>query len=277
MFIENQYPAFLGEQIMIALIYNDFLGSKSREEREFLMKKLGDDFDANEVPLLLKDYNLQNLPELKLFLSKQLGSSLDRERMLWIRFKIAQEWRRYNVQSATGNATHDEMMEFYKAHLDMFTTEARVEWKELFTAFANHPSEKEALNKIAWMGNQVAAGHSFENIARANSEGFTASEGGHWKWTKRGVLSSAELEKNLFTLPVGTTNSPIIKSEKGFHIVCVTKREETVTVPFIEAQVKIREQIKMQRRKNYEEKYMEELKRKYPTSILREKIDFRTN
>ncbi|MDR0870784.1 MAG: peptidylprolyl isomerase [Planctomycetaceae bacterium] len=274
MFIEHQYPAFLQEQITVALIYNDFTANKNKEEREFFGKKFEEEFDQREIPAMMKEFNVQGLADLKTYLKTQLGSSLERERMLWVRSKIAQQWIMYNVQQASGECTHDEMMEFYRSHLDTFTSQARVQWKELFTAFTNHKTEQEAKDKIAWMGNQVAAGYKFEDIARVNSEGFTASKGGVWDWTKHGALSSQELENAVFTMPLNQM-SPIIKSDKGFHIVQVIRREEAKTTPFIDAQVKIREQIKMQRRKKYENDYSAELNRRYPTSILRDQIDFR--
>ncbi|MDR2438298.1 MAG: peptidylprolyl isomerase [Planctomycetaceae bacterium] len=273
MFVENQYPAFLQEQIIVALVFNDYLLAKSKEEREMFDKKFGEEFDQHEVPVLIKEFGVRNNIELKQYLKDKLGSSLDRERMLWIRSKIAQQWIMFNMQEASGECTHDEMMEFYTKHKDQFTSELRVQWQELFVAFSNHPTEEAARNKIAWMGNQVVAGYPLEEIAKVNSEGFTASKGGFWDWTKIGSLTSPELEQAVFSLPVNKM-STIIKGSKGFHIIRVVKREEAETVPFIEAQVTIRERIKMERRQKLQSEYFVELKKRYPTRILRERIDF---
>jgi parvulin-like peptidyl-prolyl isomerase len=275
-FVENQYPAFLQEQITVALVFNDYLLAKSKEERDMFNKKFGEEFDQHEVPALIKEFGVQNNVELKQFLKDKLGSSLDRERMLWIRSKIAQQWIMFNMQDASSECTHDEMMEFYTKHKEQFTSELRIQWQELFVAFSNHPTEEAARNKIAWIGNQVVAGYPFEEIAKVNSEGFTASKGGFWDWTKKGSLTSPELEQAVFSSPVNKM-SPIIKGDKGFHIVRVVKREEAETTPFIEAQVTIREQIKMERRQKLQSEYFVELKKRYPTRILRERIDFNLN
>jgi hypothetical protein len=276
MFVENQYPAFLQEQITVALVFNDYLLAKSKEEREMFNKKFGEEFDQHEVPALVKEFGVRDNIELKQYLKDKLGSSLDRERMLWIRSKIAQQWIMFNMQEASGECTHDEMMEFYTNHKNQFTSETRAQWQELFVAFSNHPTEGAAQNKIAWMGNQVVAGYPFEEIAKVNSEGFNASKGGFWDWTKKGSLTSLELEQAVFSLPVNKM-SPIIKGDKGFHIIRVVKREEAETTPFIEAQVTIRERIKMERRQKLQSEYFTELKKRYPTRILREKIDFNLN
>jgi parvulin-like peptidyl-prolyl isomerase len=273
MFAENQYPAFLQEQIIVALVFNDYLLAKSKEEREMFDKKFGEEFDQHEVPALIKEFGVRNNIELKQYLKDKLGSSLDRERMLWIRSKIAQQWIMFNIQEASGECTHDEMIEFYTKHKDQFTSELRVQWQELFVAFSNHPTEEAARNKIVWMGNQVVTGYPFEEIAKVNSEGFTASKGGFWDWTKIGSLTSPELEQTIFSLPVDKM-SPVIKGDKGFHIIRVVKREDAETVPFIEAQVTIRERIKMERRQKLQSEYFAELKKRYPTRILREHIDF---
>ncbi|MDR3199552.1 MAG: peptidylprolyl isomerase [Planctomycetaceae bacterium] len=276
MFVENQYPAFLQEQIIVALVFNDYLLAKSREEREMLDKRFGEEFDQHEIPVLIKEFGVRNNIDLKQYLKDKLGSSLDRERMLWIRSKIAQQWILFNMQDASGECTHDEMMEFYTKHKDQFTSELRVQWQELFAAFSNHPTEEAARNKVAWMGNQVVAGYSFEEIAKVNSEGFTASKGGFWDWTKTGSLTSPELEQAVFSLPVNKMSS-VIRSDKGFHIIRVVKREEAETVPFIEAQVTIRERIKTERRQKLQSDYFAELKKRYPARILRERIDFNLN
>jgi hypothetical protein len=275
-FVENQYPAFLQEQIIVALVFNDYLLAKSREEREMFEKKFGEEFDQHEIPALIKEFGVRNNIELKQYLKDKLGSSLDRERMLWIRSKIAQQWIMFNMQDASSECTHDEMMEFYTKHKEQFTSELQVQWQELFVAFSNHPTEEAAQNKIAWMGNQVVAGHPLGEIAKVNSEGFTAPKGGLWDWTKKGSLTSTELEQMIFSLPVNKM-SPIIKSEKGFHIIRVVERKDAETTPFIEAQVTIREQIRMERRQKLQSEYFTELKKRYPTRILREQIDFNLN
>ena len=60
-------------------------------------------------------------------------------------------------------------------------------------------------------------------------------------------------------------------------MVAMVKREEAETMPFIEAQVTIRERIKMERRQKLQSEYFTELKKRYPTRVLREKIDFNLN
>lgn len=275
--VESQYPNFLQEQIQVALVYNDFYVAKNKEERETFEKKFGEEFDNKEIPEMIKEFGVRDMAELKQFLNDQLGSSIDKERRLWVRTLIAQQWIHFSTQGATGECTHDEMMEYYTENRERFTSKAKVQWQEMFVAFSNHKTEQDAHMKIAWMGNQVAAGFPLEDIAKKNSDGFTASKGGLWDWTFRGSLASEELENAIFTQPIGVLSPKIIRSEKGFHLVRAVKREESRTTPFIDAQVIIRERIRQQRRQKFEHEYFDELNRRYPTIVLKEKIDFDLN
>jgi hypothetical protein len=277
-FIESQYPQFLQEQILVALVFNDFCLSKNKQEREFIDKRLGEDFERDEIPEMIKEFGVKDQIALKQYLKENLGSSLDRERILWIREKVSQQWIMASMQQATGECTHDEMLEFYESNMGMFTTEAKARWQEMVVLFSNYKSEQEALDKIRWMGNQVLVNRApFEEIVKANSDGFTASKGGVWEWTAKGSLSSAELEQAIFTQPVGQLSPSIIKGDKGFHIIKVLERQDQKVTPFIEAQVTIRDKIKNQRRQKYQEEYFVNLQRRFPSIVIKDRIDFRVN
>lgn len=274
-FAENAYPAVLQEQILFALVYNDYEKYKSRDEINFLNGKMGEDFDRTEIPELMKEFNVENVVDLKKCLVEQLGSSLDKERRLWVREQIAKIWVGQSVQRATGECTPDEMMEFYeKNKAAMFTSLAQARWQEMSVLFSKHNTEQEAFKKISWMGNQVAGGAPFDKIAEVNSDGATASKGGVWDWTTKGSLTSAELEQAIFTQPIGQLSPAIIRSSKGLHIIKVLERQEEHVVPFKEAQVTIREKVKDQRARRNQEEYFVDLRRACPVQIIKPHIDF---
>ena len=273
-FIANHYPEFLQEQILCELVFSDYEASKSRAEKEMFREKIGDEFDRVEVPEMMKEFNVDNMAALKKYLETQLGSSLERERWLWTKEQIVRQWIGMSVQRATGECTHVEMEEFYEQNIAMFTSPAKAQWEEMVVFFSSHNTEQEALHKIRWMGNQVAGGAPFEEIAKANSDGFTASRGGLWDWTTRGSLASAELEQAIFSQPVGQLSPAIIRSDTGFHIIRVVDRREVTVVPLIEAQGTIRERIRNQRVQRHQTEYFADLRRRYPPRIMREHIDF---
>jgi len=277
MYIESLYPEFLQEQILCALVYGDYERSKSKAEKDMFNEKIGEEFDRNEVPEMMKEFNVDTVAAVKRYLETRLGSSLERERRLWIREQIVRQWIQMSVQHATKECTHDEMREFYEENMALFTSPAKAQWQEMVVFFSSHPTEQEALHKIRWMGNQVAGGAPFEEIAKANSDGFTASKGGLWDWTIKGSLASAELEQAIFSQPLRQLSPTIIKSNTGFHIIRVVDRREDTVVPLVDAQGTIREKIRNQRIQRYQAEYFTDLRRSFPIVVVKEQIDFNIN
>jgi len=274
----DRYPDILQKEIIFALVYSDYLSQQGREQRAMFDERLGEEFNRKEIPAMLKEFQVENEAALKRFLEQHLGSSLEKERKFWVQEQIVQQWISMSIQRGTGDATQDEMMEFYEKNQAMFTTTARARWQEMVVLFSRHNTEQEAMDKIRWMGNQVASGAaSFEAIAQGNSEGFTASNGGVWDWTTKGSLTSAELEQAIFSQPTGELSRGIIRSERGLHIIRVVERHEARVEPFVEAQVTIREKLKNLRTQQYQDEYLTELRRRFPTFVVRDRIDFDIN
>ena len=270
------YPEVLQEQILFALVYSDYLSQQSREQKTFFDERLGEEFDRKEVPEMMKEFNVENVAALRQYLEQQLGSSLEKERRQWIREQIVRQWISMSIGRA-GAPTHAEMMEFYEKNVAMFTSTARARWQEMTVLFSRYNTEQETWSKMRWMGNQVASGTPFEEIARTKSDGFTASDGGVWDWTTKGSLRSAELEQAIFFQPVGQLSPAIIKSDRGLHVIRVLERQDEGVVPFVEAQVTIRERIQSQRAQQHQEEYLAELRRRFPAVVVRDRIDFDIN
>ena len=271
------YPEVLQEQVIFALVYNDYLQQQSNEQKNLFDERLGEEFDRKEVPEMIKEFNVENVVDLKKYLEQNLGSSLEKEKRLWIREQIVRQWISMSIQRGAAEPTHDEMLDYYERNQTMFTSTARARWQEIAVLFSRHNTEQEAESKMRWMGNQAAGGTPFEEIARTQSDGFTASEGGAWDWTTKGSLASPELEQAIFSQPIGQLSPAIIRSEKGLHIIRVVERQEARVVPFVEAQVTIREKIKNQRIQQQQDEYLADLRRRFPAVVVRDRIDFDIN
>ena len=274
MFAESHYSEVLQEQIMFALVYHDYETSQDKASKNMFNERLGEEFDRAEIPELMKEFGAENHAALKRYLEDRLGSSLEKEKRLWIREQIVRQWIHMSIQKATGECTHDEMADFYEKNKTMFTSANQARWQEMVVLLSRHNTEQEAWNKIRWMGNQVLEGAPFEEIAKANSDGFTASNGGIWDWTAKGSLTSEVLEQAIFSQPIGKLSPAIIKSDKGLHIIRVLERQEAKVVPFVEAQVTIREKIKNLRTQRYQEEYLTNLRNRIPVEIVKDRIDF---
>jgi hypothetical protein len=271
--IEVNYPEFLKMQIEGSLVYNDFLMMMPREQISAYEKRLHEEFDRNEIPAMIKEFGVSNYIELKKFLQEKLGSSIERERMLSTRNKIIQMWVARSVQDSDADSTYEELREYYKQHLETFTTKERVRWKEMVVLYSSFKNKQEALNKINWLLGEVQRGVDFEGLAKLNSDGLTAPKGGVRDWTKKGDISSKIIENAIFEMP--TNQLKIIEAEKGYHIVLITDHEQENVVPFIDAQTNIRRKIKMERLQKKHLEFFEGLKQKYRVIVLRK--DFNQN
>jgi hypothetical protein len=80
----------------------------------------------------------------------------------------------------------------------------------------------EASHKAEGLRKAVHSGNSFADLAKANSQGPTAAQGGPIGCFKRGQLSK-ELEERVFPLQAGDV-SDVLRTKQGFVILQVTER-----------------------------------------------------
>ena len=151
----------------------------------------------------------------------------------------AQEHVRENVNE-TPIVELSELNDYFKDHIEDFKRAARVRFQMLSADFSKFPNKDAAAKAIADMGNQILFGGApFGAVAKRQSTGLGASEGGLFDWTTQGALKSKELDKAIFENPVRGL-SQIIENNDGYHIVEVLEREQAHTQTFAQAQAEIR-------------------------------------
>ena len=139
------------------------------------------------------------------------------------------------------NVSPDELYAHYRAHYDEYKFDAKVRWEQLLVRFKGR-SRDEAIRILADMGNQVRNGAPWAAVAKARSEGLTATDGGQMEWTSKGSLKLKQLDEALFVLPVGAM-SIILEDDRSVQIVRVIERKDAGVVPFEEAQKDIKKLI----------------------------------
>jgi peptidyl-prolyl cis-trans isomerase SurA len=77
--------------------------------------------------------------------------------------------------------------------------------------------------KAKGLADQIKKGVSFDDVAKKNSDGSTASQGGDLGLFKRGTLSK-ELEDRTFAMKAGETTD-VIRTKQGFVILKVTEHQ----------------------------------------------------
>jgi parvulin-like peptidyl-prolyl isomerase len=252
------------QQMDLKLIYQDFRKSKDipKEGLQQIQESINRHFDDGQVKILMKREKVTSLADLENALRAK-GTSLDRERRIFQEQVIAQQWAQQQIKPDGEEITHQNMIDWYQAHLKDFEQQPRVRWEELVVSFARHPKRDEAYATLAALGNRVLAGASLAEVAKANSEGPTARQGGKWDWTHHDSLDSKTINEALFSLPVGQL-SPILEGTDGYHIVRVLDRHELTRTSFLDAQKEVKEKIQKERFEQKYQKFVEELRGKYP-------------
>jgi len=97
---------------------------------------------------------------------------------------------------------------------------------------------KQAQGKAEEALQRTRKGDSFAVVARDLSDGPSAKEGGDLGYVHRGVMDPA-LDKAVFSTKIGQI-SPLIRTDKGYHLVLVEEHRPIAARPLAEVQEEIR-------------------------------------
>ncbi|HEX3322666.1 MAG TPA: peptidylprolyl isomerase [Terriglobales bacterium] len=92
---------------------------------------------------------------------------------------------------------------------------------------------------------QIAKGGSFEDIAKKNSDGPSAAQGGDLGYFKRGVLAK-ELEDKTFAMKAGEITD-VVRTKQGFVILKVTEHQDAGIPPMKDVEPRIQDALYMQK------------------------------
>lgn len=158
----------------------------------------------------------------------------------------------------------DEELKFYNEHKDEMQRPEGVRLSEILIApktppVSNGPDGKPlppsqadtdaalaaAQTKAQDILAQLQKGASFEEVAKKNSDGPSAKDGGDLSYFKRGVLAK-ELEDKVFAMKAGEMTD-VIRTKQGFVILKVTEHQ-TAGIPTLkEAEPRIQDALYMQK------------------------------
>jgi len=251
----------LPQHVETLLVYVDACREIPEDKLPEIRKNVDRAFDEQQLPRLMKEANSPNSMEYEKSL-RMGGTSLDRMRKMFFERGLAQEWLRKNVK-ADEEIPHAELIAWYQNHLSDYDYPAKARFEAVTVKMGLKRSRREAWDMLASMGNEVLGGRPLADVAKARSEGPTASSGGIFDWTGKGSLSSARLDEAIFSLPVGEL-STIIEDGEHLHIVRVIERQEAGRTPFTDAQVGIRETLVAERRQQVTDEYLAKLRQRTP-------------
>jgi peptidyl-prolyl cis-trans isomerase SurA len=131
---------------------------------------------------------------------------------------------------------------YYDAHKQEFTQPEQIKLSEILVPTAadgNDAAVAQAQAKAEGIEAKLKAGENFEDLAKANSGGPTAAQGGDLGMYKRGALAKV-LEDQTFNLKPGEWTAPI-RTRQGFVILKVTDHVAAGVAPLKDVEQQVQE------------------------------------
>jgi peptidyl-prolyl cis-trans isomerase C len=166
-------------------------------------------------------------------------------------------------------ASDAEAKDFYDKNPNEFQVKETVRASHILIRVddkADEATKKKAKSEIDAVLAKVKAGGDFAKLAQEHSQDGSAAQGGDLNYFGKGTMVP-EFDKVAFELKPGQT-SDIVKTQFGYHIIKVADHKPGRTVPFDEAQVKIKEFLGQQKKKEHATAFIEGLKKKSKIEVL---------
>lgn len=228
--------------LMRSLIDNQLLLSKGKElgingETE-VIKRLDD---------MRKQYHLASLEDLQKAAEAQGVSFEDLKEQIRenvIRSEVISQEVGSHIQVAPS-----EIRSYYDSHQQEFEKPEEERLSEILIPTPNPDDATQvadAKKKADDIEARLKGGADFATVAKADSGGPTAAQGGDLGSFKRDDLHSKELEDATFSLPAGQFTQPI-QTRQGWLILKVTEHQKGGVQPLDDVQNQIQETIGMQK------------------------------
>lgn len=138
--------------------------------------------------------------------------------------------------------TQAQEQAYYEAHKQEFQQPEQIKLSEILVptpADANDATVAQAQAKAEGIEAKLKAGGNFEELAKSDSGGPTAAQGGELGMYKRGTLGQV-LEDQTFNLKAGEWTKPI-RTKQGFVILKVTEHQAAGAAPLKEVEPQVQE------------------------------------
>lgn len=256
--VKRMLPKYVNEKM---LYVSTLQGIPDGVNIEDIIDQASGQFDELELPKMIESSGVRNVAEFEANLRVQ-GSSVQTLRRSWAKTQIVRSFLSQQL-NVNAHVTHRELLDEYRANLADYQVKAKSKWEQIMIRFDKVSSRAEAEKRIKETLDQVVYGGNFAAVAKKVSHGFRADEGGQHDWTTKGSLVLKEVDRAIFSLPIGKV-SEVIESRDGFHIIRVIDRSSAGHVPFLEAQVEIKDRLINKKRDEAFDKHLEKLKDEIP-------------
>jgi peptidyl-prolyl cis-trans isomerase SurA len=161
------------------------------------------------------------------------------------------------------NVTKEEEQKFYTEHKSQMERKEQVRLSEILVSTEQAGDDPQKIDadkaKAEDLLKQIRAGANFEDIAKKNSNGATAAQGGDLgEPFERGKLAK-QLEDLTFGMKKGDV-SDVIRTKQGFVILKVTEHQQAGIPAFNDIENRVQEAVYMQKMQPALREYLKKLR-----------------
>lgn len=157
--------------------------------------------------------------------------------------------------------SEEESRKFYDSHPELFQQPEQVKASHILIKVeqdADAQKKTAAEKKIEQIQKRLKKGEDFATLARENSEGPSATNGGDLGYFKRGTMVKP-FEDAAFALEVNQV-SDVVKTQFGYHLIKLVDRKPAQTMAYAEVKPKLVDHLKQQKVKLEVDTYLDGLK-----------------
>jgi peptidyl-prolyl cis-trans isomerase SurA len=240
--------------LLRSLIDNQLLLSKGKE-----LGINGETEVVKRLDEMRKQYHMESMEDLQKAAESQGVSFEDLKQQIRenvIRSEVISQEVGHKI-----DITPSEMQAYYNAHLQEFQRPEQVKLSEILVATPNPEDAAqvaEAQKKADAVEARLKTGADFATVAKADSGGPTAQEGGRLGDYKKGDLPKV-MEDATFNLQPGQFTAPI-RTKQGWLILEVTEHNKGGVVPLADVGGDIQEKIGMEKMEPAMRQYLAKLR-----------------
>jgi peptidyl-prolyl cis-trans isomerase C len=164
----------------------------------------------------------------------------------------------------------EQVTDFYQKNPDKFQQGERVRASHILVAFpqgADAAAKQAAKTKADGILKELKAGKDFATLAKANSDDpSSGAKGGDLDFFEKGQMVGP-FDQAAFTLKQGEM-SELVETQFGYHIIKVTEKQASRTVPLADVREQIQQFLDNQNRQTATEGFVESLKAKGKVEIF---------
>ncbi|MBX6316419.1 MAG: peptidyl-prolyl cis-trans isomerase [Isosphaeraceae bacterium] len=231
---------------------------KKKDGWKHFEKYIDDRWREEELPTLLRKYQVANEYELQVKMAEQ-GLSLDHIKETYKLDRQESEYLYLKLHAKLKPGLL-EMREYYARHLHDYDRPASVTWREIVVTIPEGGDRAAARRKAEALLDRLRRGEDFARLARAESQGPTAREAGLWKEMEPGSHKVPAVNEALRRLRLQEI-SPLIEGPDGFHILRVEARREAGPASFVEVQDQVFDTLRNRNFQRERQAFLDKLRR----------------